>query len=82
MLGDKNVTSPSETVLNHRECQLMQELRGVGWVRATALPSNPRIIEGLLRKGWIEQRGARNEKCYRITDDGLAEKMAPVRTYN
>jgi hypothetical protein len=82
MLGDKNVTSPSETVLNHRERQLMQELQGVGWVRATALPPNPRTIEGLLRKGWIEQRGAGNDKCYRITDEGLAAKKAPLRTYN
>jgi hypothetical protein len=31
MLGDKDIASPaSETVLNHRERQLMQELRGAG----------------------------------------------------
>jgi DNA-binding transcriptional regulator PaaX len=40
------------------------------------------MIEGLLRKGWIEQRGAGNDTFYRITDEGLAAKMAPVRIYN
>jgi hypothetical protein len=60
----------------------MQELRGAGWVRARTLPSSPRIIEGLLFKGWIEQRGVGNDKCYHITDDGLAAKMAPVRIYS
>jgi hypothetical protein len=60
----------------------MQELRGAGWVRAIALPSSPRTIEGLLNKGWIEQRGAGNDTCYRMTQDGLVAKTAPVRTYD
>ena len=67
------------TVPNHRERQLMQELRDVGWVRAIALPSSPRTIGGLLNKGWIEQRGTGNDMSYRITDKGLAAKTAPVR---
>jgi hypothetical protein len=70
------------TVPNNRERQLMQQLRGAGWVKATTLPPSPRIIEGLLSKGWIEQRGAGNDKCYRITDKGLAAKTTPVRIYN
>jgi hypothetical protein len=70
------------SVPNHRERQLMQQLRGAGWVKATALPPSPRTIEGLLNKGWIEQRGAGSDACYRITDKGLAAKTAPVRIYN
>jgi hypothetical protein len=70
------------TLPNHRERQLMQELRGAGWVKAIELPSSPRVIEGLLTKGWIEQRGAGNHLCYRITDKGIAAKTAPVRIYN
>jgi len=69
------------TVPNQRERQLMQQLRGAGWVKATALPPSPRTIESLLGKGWIEQRGAGNDICYRITDKGLAAKTAPVRIY-
>jgi hypothetical protein len=68
-------------VPNQRERQMMQELRGAGWVKATALPSSPKILEGLLGKGWIEQRGDGNNLCYRITDKGLAVKMAPLRIY-
>ena len=41
-------------VPNHRERQLMQYLRGGGWVKASTLPPGPRLIEGLLLKGWIE----------------------------
>jgi hypothetical protein len=67
------------TVPNNRERQLMQQLRGAGWVKATALPPSPRTIEGLLGKGWIERRGVGNETCYRITQKGLLAKTAPVR---
>jgi hypothetical protein len=70
------------SVPNQRERQLMQQLRGAGWVKATALPPSPRTIEGLLGKGWIEQRGVGNETCYRITPKGLVAKTAPVRIYN
>ena len=70
------------TIPNHRERQLMQHLRGAGWVKAITLPSRPRIIEGLLGKGWIEQRGAGNAIRYRIADKGLTAKMTPVRIYN
>jgi hypothetical protein len=63
---------------NQRERQLMQELRGASWVKASALPPFSRTIDGLLSK----QRGAGNDLCYRITDKGLAAKKAPVRIYN
>jgi hypothetical protein len=70
------------TIPNQRERQLMQELRGAGWVKASALPQSPRTIHGLLDKGWIEQRGTGDDLCYRITDKGLAAKKAPVRIYD
>jgi hypothetical protein len=66
-------------VPNHRERQLMQLLRGAGWVKAIALPSSPRVGAGLLSKGWIERRGDGNDTFYRITDKGLAAKSAPAR---
>jgi hypothetical protein len=64
---------------NHRERQFMQHLRGAGWVKASTLPSSPRIVAGLLAKDWIELRGAGRDACYRITEKGLAAKMVPVR---
>jgi hypothetical protein len=67
------------TSANHRERQFMQYLRAGGWVKALTLPSNPKIIEGLLSKAWIEQRGTGSDLCYRITDKGLAAKKLPVR---
>jgi len=59
---------------NHRERQRMQHLRGAGWVKASALPSNPKLILVLLGRGWIEVRGGGSETHYR--------KMAPVRIYS
>ena len=70
------------TAPNQRERQLMQELRGAGWVKAAALPPFSRTIEGLLSKGWIERRGGGDDTCYRLTDEGLAAKMAPLRIYD
>jgi hypothetical protein len=70
------------TVPNQLERQLMQELRGAGWVKATALTPFPRTIEGLLSKGWIERRSGGNDTCYRLTEEGLAAKIAPLRTYD
>ena len=69
------------TIPNQRERQLMQELRGAGWVKAKALPESPKVIANLLARGWMEQRGAGNDLCYRITDEGLAAKTMPVRLY-
>jgi hypothetical protein len=63
----------------HPERQLMQHLRSGGWQKAAALPSSPKLIGGLLNKGWIERRGTGKDLAYRITDKGLAAKKAPVR---
>ena len=69
-------------VPNHRERQLMQYLRGGGWVKASTLPPGPRLIEGLLLKGWIEQQDVAGEIYYRMTEAGLTAKMARVRISN
>jgi hypothetical protein len=42
------------TFANHHERQFMQRLRGAGWVKASALPSSPGLVQKLLQKGWIE----------------------------
>lgn len=67
-------------VPNHRERQIMQYLRNGGWVKASVLPAGTRLIEGLLRKGWIEQQTLSDtgEVHYRITEDGLASKTARI----
>jgi hypothetical protein len=69
---------PSPT---HRERQFMQHLRGAGWVKADNLALSPRVIAGLVAKGWIDVRGVARETCYRLTDKGLAAKITPVRIY-
>jgi len=67
-----------------RERQFMQHLRAGGWVRSSSMlvSAGPTLIASLLKKGWIEQRGAGNEICYRITESGLAAKKMPLRIYN
>jgi hypothetical protein len=67
------------TVPNHRERQLMQQLRGAGWVKASALPDTPRVIAKLLSKGWIESHDSEGTVEYRLTHQGLAAKTAPVK---
>jgi len=69
------------TIPNHNERQLMQHLRGRGWVRGFELPSTCRIIGGLLQKGWIESRGAERSLEYRITEEGMMAKTAPIPRY-
>lgn len=65
----------------HYERQLMQHLRGRGWVKASALPPVIRTIENLLEKGWIESTGAGRDLSYRLTDLGMAAKTAPIPSY-
>jgi hypothetical protein len=69
------------TFATHPERQFMQYLRGAGWIKASALPPS-RLVESLLLKGWIEQQqqGPKNETYFRLTEKGLAAKMAPVPT--
>jgi hypothetical protein len=66
------------TLPTHRERQLMQHLRHGGWVKATMLPSSPKVIANLVDKGWIERGSTDAEVAYRITEKGLAAKKAPV----
>jgi hypothetical protein len=67
------------TAVTHNERQFLQHLRGAGWVKAAGLPNSSKRIQNLLSKGWIECREAEGGVSYRITDKGLAAKMAPVR---
>ena len=48
-------------------------------MKAVTLPDSPKLVQNLIRKGWIERRGDADGLSYRITDQGLAAKMAPVR---
>ena len=68
------------TFANHHERQLMQRLRGAGWVKASALPPSPRLVQTLLQKGWIEttKSGPKNVVLYRLTEEGLNAKKLPV----
>jgi hypothetical protein len=68
-----------EMTPNHRERQILQRLRGNGWVRALVLPASPKMIQMLLAKGWIEGQGSGNELAYRITEIGLAAKKTPIK---
>jgi hypothetical protein len=61
-----------------RERQFMQHLRTGGWVKASAVPAGTKLVGRLLAKGWIERRGTANDIHCRLTDKGLAAKMAPV----
>jgi DNA-binding transcriptional regulator PaaX len=42
------------------------------------MPSNSRVIEKLLTKGWIEKSLIEGRLCYRVTDRGLAAKKKRV----
>jgi hypothetical protein len=66
------------TVPNHYERQLMQRLRGRGWVKAAALPSGPKIIKRLLEKRWIECEGTGRDIAFRMTEKGLVAKSSPI----
>jgi hypothetical protein len=65
-------------VPNHYERQFMQRLRGRGWVKAVEFPPSPRIVDALLRKGWIEALGAGRDLAFRITEEGMAAKTALI----
>jgi hypothetical protein len=66
-------------VPNHRERQLLQYLRGQSWVSVCLLPDAPKTLERLRRKQWIERAGDGPAVVYRITEQGMAAKTAPVR---
>jgi len=68
-----------QIVPNHRQRQLMQRLRGRDWVRAFEISEGPRTLHVLLERRWIEQRGVGPDMAYRITDEGMAAKTAPIQ---
>ena len=63
---------------NSRERQVMQHLRGAGWVNATGLPDSPRTIAKLVKKGWVECQRTESGQAYRLTDLGLQAKKVPL----
>lgn len=66
-------------VPNHRERQLLQHLRGRGWVSVCLLPDAPKTLDTLLRKEWVQRAGDGPAVAYRITEQGMAAKRAPIR---
>jgi hypothetical protein len=44
------------TFATHLERQFMQRLRGAGWVKASALPPSPRLVQTLLQKAGSKQQ--------------------------
>jgi chromosome segregation and condensation protein ScpB len=63
---------------NHNERQMMQRLRGRGWVKAVELPVAPMIITRLLERRWIETEGTGKDLAFKLTEEGLAAKKAPI----
>ena len=78
MINPKSTAAAKADVPNHRERQLLQELRGGGWIKAGMFPPGSVVILNLLNKGWIERQGSEAELIYRITEKGLAAKKAPI----
>ena len=56
----------------------MQRLRGRGWVKAVELPVTPMIITRLLERRWIESEGTGKDLAFKLTEEGLAAKKAPI----
>src|SRR5438876_9491044 len=65
-------------VPNHHERQLMQQLRGRGWVNAIHLPDAVVTLGNLLEKRWIEKQGTGRSASYRLTEEGMAAKTAII----
>jgi hypothetical protein len=77
-----NSSETQAIVPHHRERQFMQHLRVDAWVKATAVNAGPILIANLLKKGWIERRGAGAQLYYRITEKGLSAKKLRVPIYS
>jgi hypothetical protein len=56
----------------------MQRLRGRGWVNAVELSSSPTVVKRLLERQWIEREGTGLDTTFRLTEEGLAAKKAPI----
>ena len=68
-----------QSAITHRERQFLQYLRDTNWQRAASLPNSAKLISKLLENGWVERRGEGNNVAYRITSNGLAAKIRPVK---
>ena len=55
----------------HRERQIMQRLRGAGWIKAFLIPNSPKTLQRLLAKGWIESQGTGTELAYQHDGTGF-----------
>jgi len=64
---------------HHRERQIMQQLRGRGWVKGFYMPSAPKTLSGLVEKRWVETLGSGTDLFFRITEAGMAAMKGPVR---
>jgi hypothetical protein len=62
---------------NSRQRQIMQYLRGAGWVKAAGMPDSPKMIANLIDKGWIEVQHTEGP-AYRLTEPGLQAMKAPL----
>jgi predicted MarR family transcription regulator len=69
---------PLPIIPNHREREFMQRLRGHGWVKAAQLPAAKTTLKRLLEKRWVERQGIGRDTTYRITDEGITAKTAPI----
>ena len=71
-------TAPPLTIPTHRERQMMQRLRDRSWVKAIEFPESLTTMKRLLEKRWVESQGAGSELSFRITEEGLTAKTAPI----
>jgi len=69
------------TIPNHRERQIMQQLRDRGSLKNFELPAGSLTVKGMLQKGWIESHGEGGGVVYRITERGMAAMVTPITTY-
>ena len=65
------------TFANHHERQLMQRLRGAGWVKASALPSSPGLVQKLQR---LDRNKIRPDRSCPLSAHGrgLNAKKLPI----
>jgi hypothetical protein len=56
----------------------MQRLRGRGWVKVSQIPDAAITLKHLLEKRWVERQGIGMDASYRITEEGIAAKMALI----
>lgn len=70
--------APVATLPNHRERQIMQQLRDRGWVKAIEIVGGAVTLRRLIEKRWIESKGHGRDLTYRITEQGIAAKKSLI----